>query len=166
MIINKTRQIVVALDVNSIRRIKAILEQGSIKLNSYRYRVIATKKAEDANEYRLTPILMSFGRRNCFTPIISIELNEKSTNTVLLIKLRLFLAVRIMLLVQCIAVLIIWLLMVVYLVYYHYAFSFSLLKPFLFVAIVPLVMFIICNFTLKSIQIALMERLGVYKDKK
>jgi len=68
--------------------------------------------------------------------------------------------------VQCIAVLIIWLLMVIHLVYYHYDFSFSLLKPFLFVAVIPSVMFIICNFTLKSIQIALMKRLGVYKDKK
>lgn len=166
MKINKPLRLVLITDSKPTKRIKAILEKEYIKLNSYRYRINAVKSTEGKHIYQLLPDSISYGRRNCFTPIISIELSEEGDKTEILIKQKLYLAVKIILLVQCIVVLILWLLMTIYLVYYRYTFSLDLLKPFGFVSIIPISMLVICAFTFKSVQKALLKKLDVCKDKK
>ncbi|MBQ8000760.1 MAG: hypothetical protein IJ298_06010 [Ruminococcus sp.] len=167
MIKTKLNHFSLELYKNHTERLKEKLQKETIKINAYTYKIKKLENNDSTCKYQLLPIALSSGYRNCFTPIIWIEILEKEDMSTVIVTLRTYTAVSIMLAVFCIGALLIETVMLIYLIYcmivYRSTPTLEVLKLFVSFLIIPSAMIIACCFTLRSVKNALLDEIAAIR---
>lgn len=153
----------VELDKEHTEQLQTKLRRETIKLHSYTYKIKQVENNDNTCKYQLLPIPLSSGGRNCFTPIIWIEITDFDDISNVVVTLRPYIAVSVMLAVFCIGAILIEIAMLVYWLYsiivYRSTFTLKALEPFVSFLIIPSAMVVCCYFTFRNIRNDLLDKI-------
>lgn len=159
MIKTKLNYFSVELDKESTQSLKTKLLGETIEIHNYTYKIKAIENNANASKYQMLPIALSSGIRNCFTPIIWIEILDLKDMSKVSVTFRAYTAVEIMLAIFGIGALMIATATFAYLLYcvfgHRSIFNLKVLKVFASFLKIPLIMFIVFFITFRNVKKAL-----------